>query len=173
MIIDSNSSRSSDMICHYLKNNVKTSNILIFCIGTNFSIEDSLGPLIGTFLKEKNIDAPIFGTLKEPITTKNYEDTIKKIKKDYSDYFVIAIDSCLDKIDNIEKIHISNEQLKPKLESNEELISFGDISIKGVVNILSNFDSHILHDTELKRVYYMSKVISQGIYEFLNLFEYV
>ena len=55
--------------------------IVFVCIGTDRSTGDSLGPLIGTLLVEKNIHPfHIYGSLENPIHALNLADKLSEIK---------------------------------------------------------------------------------------------
>lgn len=85
--------------------------ITVLCIGTDRSTGDSLGPLIGTFLKEQ-VDLPyeVLGTLEDPVHAKNLEIAINGID---DNNLVIAIDACLGKMDHVGYITVSEGGIKP------------------------------------------------------------
>ena len=99
--IDSNSKNSYCEIRDYLFKELKpivkeNRNIIFLCIGTDRSTGDSLGPLIGyklRYLKKKNFY--IYGTLLNPIHAKNLGIILDRIDENFTDPFIIAIDSCL------------------------------------------------------------------------------
>ena len=51
------------------------------CIGSDLVLGDSLGPLIGTFLKSKNIPFYVYGTLSFPITAKEINRAGEYLRK--------------------------------------------------------------------------------------------
>src|SRR5690554_2687172 len=56
--------------------------IVVICIGTDRSTGDSLGPLIGTKLLERNCRRfSIYGSLEDPVHAKNLEETLLSIEK--------------------------------------------------------------------------------------------
>ena len=74
---------SSPLAYYNLANFIKDyldENTIIICIGTDRCIGDSLGPLIGTFLKEKQFPLPVYGTISEPIHALNLENKLSQIK---------------------------------------------------------------------------------------------
>ena len=50
--------------------NPKNFKPVFVCIGSDLVLGDSLGPLVGTFLRNKNLSSYIYGTLNFPITAK-------------------------------------------------------------------------------------------------------
>lgn len=171
--IDSNSTNSYCKIRDYLYKELKpivkeNRNIIFLCIGTDRSTGDSLGPLIGyklRYLKKKNFY--IYGTLINPIHAKNLAIILDRIKDNFDDPFIIAIDSCLGCIENIGKIFISKKPLHPGLAVNKDLPPVGDISITGIVNISGSFDFIVLQNTRLATVMSLADSISNGIYHFV------
>src|SRR5690554_6002404 len=66
--------------------------LIILCIGTDRSTGDSLGPLIGSKLLETDINAVVMGDIHNPCHGANIEEYIAKIKNDYDNPYIIAID---------------------------------------------------------------------------------
>ena len=73
--------------------NAKKNTPIIVCIGSDLVLGDSLGPLVGTFLRQKNVGAYVYGTLNQPITAKEVEYATKYLKILHPDSMVIAIDA--------------------------------------------------------------------------------
>lgn len=124
-------------ILYNLKTEEPYSDYLFLCIGSDKITGDCYGPLVGQKLKEgfkntyKNIQ--VYGTLDEPISAMNLEQTVNRIYKTYQNPCIIAIDSALGTQDNIGKILVSNAKIKCGKGTNKKLIPIGDISIRGVV----------------------------------------
>lgn len=138
--------------------------IVIICIGTDRSTGDSLGPLVGTFLKEElSEEYVIYGTIDEPIHAQNLELTLEEIEEKHPDKFVIAIDACLGHLKTVGKIKVNKGALRPGAGVNKELPSVGDIHIFGIVNVGGYMEVFVLQNTRLKLVYGMAKVISKGL----------
>ncbi len=171
--IDSTHSNADEKIADYLFYQLKdiylsNRQIVFLCIGTDRSTGDSLGPLIGH--KLRNIESnnfSIYGSLLNPVHSKNLKTTLKKINELYNNPYIIAIDACLGTANNIGKIFIRNSPVKPGLALNKVLPEVGDISITGNVNISSGFDFIILQNTRLYTVVKIADVISNGIYNFI------
>lgn len=154
-------------ILNLLKDN---DNVVIICVGTDRSTGDSLGPLVGTLIKEK-VKVPVFGTLDKTVNAKNIAETIDYVNKEYNNPFIIAIDACLGStIERVGCIDIDNSTLKPGLALNKNLPEVGDISILGIVNISTTFDFLILQNTRLNTVYELSKQISNSLIKIFKNF---
>ncbi|OOM71812.1 hypothetical protein CLPUN_48800 [Clostridium puniceum] len=171
--IDSSSLTSYIKITDYLLSELQPiielhRPIIFFCIGTDRSTGDSLGPLVGYKLKyfSKNIFY-IYGTLENPIHAKNMVNVLNEIKSKFQNPYIIAIDSCLGSLNNIGKIFIQKKPLMPGLALNKELPEVGDMSITGIVNICGNFEFLVLQNTRLNTVMNLADSISKGIYYFI------
>lgn len=170
--IDSSSpfalSQFSDLVYLYLSDEcLHTRDIILFCIGTDRSTGDSLGPLVGHKLAPmlrnyKNTN--LIGTLEHPVHALNLESTIDKLNQDYKDPFVIAIDSSLGKQNRVGYLTIKNSPLRPGAGVNKILPSVGDISITGIVNIGGMMEFMVLQNTRLSIVMNMAEIISKSIY---------
>lgn len=157
----------SKLVFTYISKNIKSKNdIVIFCIGTDRSTGDSLGPLVGYKLAPyissyRNVH--LLGTLDDPVHAKNLDDKICYIEKNYTDPLVIAIDASLGNTDKIGYINIRNGSLKPGLGVNKVLPEVGDISITGVVNVAGVAEYLVLQNTRLSLVMNMADVIARSI----------
>jgi len=151
-----------------IKNTSKKYNeILVLCIGTDRSTGDSFAPIIGTILsKKKNLPYKILGTLENPVHAKNLVETLEKIDREKT--LIIAVDACLGKIENVEKIEVFEGGLKPGSGVDKEhLPVVGDISIVGIVNSYGVMDFLILQNTRLSIVYKLAKITSKFLRETL------
>lgn len=159
-------------ICNYLFSELQpiileNRPIIFICIGTDRSTGDSLGPLIGYKLKHIcKGKMYIYGSLENPIHAKNLCNILDKINSTFKEPYIVAIDSCLGKIDHIGKIYINKKPLTPGLALNKNLPSVGNMSILGIVNIASNFEFLVLQNTRLYMVMQLADIISKGIYHF-------
>lgn len=141
-------------------------DLVIVCIGTDRSTGDSLGPLIGYKLEKslKRYDNVfVHGTLDQPVHAKNLDDSIDFIYKTYKNPFVVAIDACLGKLENVGHIRIGNGPLKPGAGVNKKLSSVGNMHITGIVNLGGFMEYIILQNTRLNLVMKMANTISEGI----------
>lgn len=172
-LIDSTNSYASIKITNYLYDNLKNiyiskQPIVFLCIGTDRSTGDSLGPLIGYKLRNiKTNNIFIYGSLANPVHSKNLTDILNKIYSIHKNPYIIAIDACLGSPKNVGKIFINNSALKPGLALNKDLPEVGNMSITGNVNISGNFDFIILQNTRLYTVMNIVDSISYGIYNFI------
>lgn len=132
-------------------------NILFLCVGDSNIIGDSLGPLIGTFIKNnKNIIFPkkkieVIGTMKNPIGYNSLDVYINKNNKikEKNNTFII-IDSALGSKKHIGKVIIDRSSLYAGNGINEGKIIKGDVLIRGIVG--KNYNDNMLNSRELKNI---------------------
>ncbi|MBO0958414.1 spore protease YyaC [Neobacillus sp. MM2021_6] len=140
--------------------------IVFICIGTDRSTGDSLGPLVGTLLEEKDLQSfYVYGTLDEPIHAVNLAEKLKEIQTKHVNPYMIGIDACLGRIKNVGVIQIGNGPVKPGAGVNKDLPEVGDIHITGIVNVSGFMEFFVLQNTRLNLVMKMAKTIAGGIYK--------
>ena len=141
---------------------------LFICIGTDLVLGDSLGPLVGTMLKKKNISSYIYGTLNFPITAKEIEYVRTYVDGMHPNSIKIAIDASVGDEESVGTIKVINKGLKPGLGVNKKIETIGDISIVGIVatKTANNYDLYNL--TRLNLIYKMADCISRGIENYIN-----
>ncbi|WP_288222413.1 spore protease YyaC [uncultured Clostridium sp.] len=147
--------------------------IIFICIGTDRCTGDSLGPIVGYKLKSSIKNASkksiyIYGSLENPVHAKNLVDIIDKVRVNFNNPYIVAIDSCLGKTSNIGKVFIDSKPISPGLALNKDLPPIGDLSITGIVNISGNYEFLILQNTRLYTVMSLADCISKGILHFIN-----
>lgn len=150
----------------------RKSNLVIFCIGTDRSTGDSLGPLVGHKLSPlirnyKNVT--LIGTLEKPVHALNLESNIDLLYKNHKDPLVIAIDSSLGSHNRIGYLSIKDSPLKPGSGVNKSLPAIGDISITGIVNISGMMELMVLQNTRLSLVMNMAEIITKSL--FLSIYK--
>ncbi|MFJ5718101.1 spore protease YyaC [Neobacillus sp. NPDC093127] len=144
-----------------------TSRPIVFvCIGTDRSTGDSLGPLVGTLLEEKELKSfYVYGTLDKPIHAVNLAEKIAEIHTKHVHPYIVGIDACLGRIKNVGNIQVGNGPVKPGAGVNKDLPAVGDIHITGIVNVSGFMEFFVLQNTRLNLVMKMAKTIASGIYE--------
>ena len=121
--IDAFSPTSSSEIKAYFMENLKpimdeNRDIIFLCIGTDRSTGDSLGPLIGYKLKpiiSKKLY--IYGSLESPIHATNILTILDKIKANFNNPYIVAIDAALGSVNNIGKVIICIMEVMVREES--------------------------------------------------------
>ncbi len=141
---------------------------IFICIGSDLVLGDSLGPLVGTFLKNRNVGSYVYGTLNFPITAKEVEYARTYLKQMHPNSISIAIDAAVGEEGDIGLVRVLNKGLRPGLGVDKNLGIVGDISIIGVVAGKSNKNYNLFNLTRLNLVYKMAETIASGIEKYLS-----
>ena len=148
--------------------NSKNLKPIIICIGSDLVLGDSLGPLVGTLLKQKEVSPFVYGTLNYPITAKEVEYATTYLKQLHPNSISIAIDAAVGDEDDVSLIKIADTGIYPGLGVNKKLGKIGDLSIVGVVAKKSTQNYNLYNLTRLNLVYKMADTIAMGIVEYLE-----
>lgn len=143
---------------------------IIVCVGSDLVLGDSLGPLVGTLLRQNGVGAYVYGTLNAPITAREVDYVKTYLKKIHKNSTIIAIDAGVGPDDDVGLIKIRDVGLKPGLGVDKDLPSLGDMSIVGVVASKSIKNVNLFNYTRLNLVYKMATVIAEGIIAYINDF---
>ena len=141
---------------------------IIICVGSDMILGDSLGPLVGTMLKRKNVSAYVYGTLTYPITAKEVNYAKKYLKLMHPDSVAVAVDAAVGNSDDVGLLRVLNRGLKPGLGVDKELDMIGDISIIGIVASKSLKNYNLFNLTRLNLVYKMAEKIAFGIENYIT-----
>lgn len=149
----------------------KYDNIALICIGTDRSTGDSLGPLVGTHLgKISSQKFEVYGNLENPVHAMNLKEVTEEIYTHHANPFLIAIDACLGKVDNIGIVRAQEGPVRPGAGVNKKLSPVGDINVTGIVNVGGFMEYMVLQNTRLHLVTRMAEVISFGLRWGINSF---
>ena len=149
-------------------NEIKNTPVIL-CIGSDLVLGDSLGPLIGTLLVKKKINAYVYGTLSSPITAKEVNYAKDYLKFTHPNSTIIAIDAAVGNLEDIGVVRVLKKGIKPGLGVNKNLKTVGDISIIGIVAEKSQNNYKLLNATRLNLIYSMAEDVANGIETYLNL----
>lgn len=141
----------------------KQQNVIVLCIGTDRSTGDSLGPLTGTKLRSLNLHPHIFGTLDQPVHATNLQEVIQQITTSFVDPFIIAVDACLGKSENVGYVSLGKGSVKPGAAVKKDLPPVGHAYITGIVNVGGFMEHLVLQSTRLSLVMKMADTIAYGI----------
>lgn len=149
-------------IAYFLKNFI-TQNTIIICIGTDRCIGDCLGPLVGTFLKEKNFPLAVYGTLSDPIHALNIDKKLTEIKALHPNSTIIGVDACLGDYDNIGEIQARDYPVHPGKGVGKTLPDVGECSLIGIVDSSDNNELFTNNNIRLDLVINMAKTITHSL----------
>ena len=154
----------NETLNRFIGNNLRP---VIVSEGSELVLGDSLGPLIGTMLKDRNLDAYVYGTLNFPITAREVEYAANYIKLLHPDCFYIAVDAAVGNDDDVGLIKAVNKGIKPGLGVDKRLGVIGDCGIIGVVAGKSAGNYSLFNLTRLNLIYKMAEKIAAGIYDYV------
>lgn len=139
--------------------------VVFLCIGTDRSTGDSLGPLIGYKLQNRNVKrAQVLGTLERPVHAMNLENYMTVLKFRYPEHVIVAVDASVGNLEHIGYITLGKGALKPGLGVSKELRAVGDIFITGIVGSCGSYDPLMLQSIRLSVVMRLADCISDSIF---------
>jgi len=137
---------------------------VLLCIGTDRSTGDCLGPLVGSKISNGKQDFfIIYGTLDNPVHASNLKEILDEINLLYQEPFIIAVDACLGRFENVGCISLGNGSLLPGASVNKDLPPVGHIHITGIVNVGGFMEYFVLQNTRLNLVMRIADVIAGGL----------
>ena len=146
--------------------------IIFLCIGTDRSTGDALGPLVGNKLSEwRERPFEVFGTLDDPVHASNLKQAIHTIESHFPERFVVAVDACLGRLENVGSITLGSGSLRPGAGVNKNLPPVGDCFITGTVNVGGFMEYFVLQNTRLSFVMRMAEAISQAVRQAFELYD--
>lgn len=128
--------------------------VVFFCVGTDRSTGDSLGPLVGMMLAVYGYE--VFGTLDAPVHAENLRERLAEVPPGKT---IIAIDACLGRLSSVGEFKISAGPLLPGSGVGKDLPPVGDYRILGIVNVGGFMEYFVLQNTRLSLVWKMAKQI--------------
>ncbi|SHK47127.1 spore protease YyaC [Tepidibacter formicigenes] len=153
-------------VIHVLTELLKTiinDNTVIICIGTDRCIGDSLGPLVGTMLKNSDYKYPVYGTLDKPIHALNIYESLDCVRKKHPNATFIAIDACLGEKNNIGNIQIRKGPIHPGKGVGKTLPKIGNYSVVAIVDKIDEDSKFSFSNIRLNFVVEMSEIIATSI----------
>lgn len=141
-----------------------TEDSVIVCIGTDKCIGDSLGPLIGTILKDNDFPLKVYGTIDEPIHALNIHNKLEAIYENHEKKHVIGIDACLGVKENVEKLLVRDYGIIPGKGVGKNLPEVGECSLVGIVSN-ENSDFFFNGEMRLATIMQMAKRASKVIFK--------
>ena len=142
---------SDDDVIQMLSSVLKTiinENTIVVCIGTDRAIGDTLGPLVGTILKNSNFKYPVYGTLDNPIHALNIYE---------------SIDACLGSQSNIGNIQIREGPILPGKGVGKKLPQIGNYSIVGIVDKIDENNKLSFNNIRLSFILDLAETIALAL----------
>lgn len=103
-------------------------NPVFFCVGSDLSLHDSLGPKVGTRLKERsNGSLTVYGIEGYTINAKNVVTAYKSVRRLHPKSKIIVIDASVD--DRKGTIRVKNDGIRPGSGCGKNLGKIGNLGI--------------------------------------------
>lgn len=139
-------------------------DIVFLCIGSDRYVGDSLGPLVGTMLKDSQVPFRVYGTLEEPVHAFNLKGILKEINKQFKKPLIFSIDASIGDKNQVGYVMFKEGPLTPGKALEKMLPEVGDYHFVGVVNYIDPLPtSQFLNDTRLYTVMNLAKTIVKVI----------
>ena len=107
--------------------------VVVVCFGTTAISGDSLGPQVGSMLRDVyNVPAFVYGTEEHSVNGKNMNEWLTFIKAVHEDALFIAVDASLGSSNNVGQILLRDDGVCPAAIKGKKT-RFGDIGILAVV----------------------------------------
>lgn len=140
---------------------------IALCIGSDLVIGDSLGPICGTLLQEKQgAGIFVYGTLRHPVTAKEVKYLNEFLHDTHPGSPIIAIDAAVGDAGDIGLLKLTSGGIKPGLGANKRLARVGDVGIMGIVAEKSVFNYSLMNLTRLNLVYKMADIVACAVADF-------
>ncbi len=167
-LVSNKNPQASSGISYFLEKYFQNSLPVIVCVGTDSVVGDSLGPMVGTILKERKIPCFIYGCLNKPITAKevNYISEFLPKAHPYSKFLII--DAAVGQKEDVGMIKLFENGINPGLGANKVLPKIGDYSIIAIVAEKGENNQPFFHYSRIGDVFSLAKTISNGICDFLE-----
>lgn len=171
--VDHSEEQATELLSQHLQQRIRVyrghPELVVFCIGTDRSTGDALGPIVGSNLERlypNNVS--IYGTLDSPVHAVNLQETIDYVKKNHANPLIIAIDACLGQLNSVGKISVAHGPIKPGAGVKKQLPEVGTFHITGIVNIGGFMEYFVLQNTRLSVVMKMGEVIANSLYQAIS-----
>lgn len=146
-----------------LRRNLQGRIPVIACVGSDLSIGDSLGPLVGSMIKQQCAALFVYGTLANPVTAKEVVYLREFIAETHPHSPVVAVDAAVGAKDEVGLIRIGEQGILPGSGAQKKLGRIGDVGILGIAAERSPMQAALLHLTRLGGIYRMAQLIAAGI----------
>jgi putative sporulation protein YyaC len=134
---------------------------VVLCIGSDRSTGDSLGPLVGTLLRDGGVpDRFVLGDLTRPIHASNLRHAVATLAERDPKRAVVAVDACLGRQESVGVVTAGTGPLRPGAGVNKDLPPVGDLYLTGTVNVSGFMEYFVLQNTRLSLVMAMARLVA-------------
>ncbi len=141
---------------------------VVVCIGTPKVSGDSLGPKVGEILKERQLNAFVYGDNIHSVTALNFKDYRDFINKMHKNSLIIAVDAGLSTDDEVGEVKMSTSGISPGGALNKELGTIGNIGVLGIVGKSSKNNMSTLINASENLVTALATIIAERVIEIVS-----
>lgn len=109
-------------------------NCVIVCVGSDKISGDSLGPLVGSYLKDDNVPCPVYGAMGNTVNGVNIEEYRRMLSRYHRGVPIIAIDAAVGNADEVGQIKFRLGGVQAGGAIGRSETPLGDLAILGVVS---------------------------------------
>ena len=143
---------------------IPSADVVFLCIGSIRSTGDSLGPMVGSMLKERGVPFPVYGTLDDPVHALNLSDVLEKIHRTFDDPTIFPIDASLGDACQVGDIYFMSGPLTPGSAANKSLHPIGCHHIRAVVNELNPLlPARALNEAKVEDISRLARIITEVV----------
>lgn len=143
-------------------------SVAVVCVGTDRSTGDAFGPLVGSILAQRTLPGvEVWGTLEEPVHATNLGEVVRELNR-RPDTFVIAVDACLGRPENVGFVTVRDRPLQPGTGVNKQLPPVGHMHVVGIVNVGGFMEYFVLQSTRLSLVMRMADMAAAALEQALR-----
>lgn len=164
MIFFSNRKKPVLELQYVLPVNLHKNDVVFVCIGSDLTIGDSLGPLVGSELEK--LGYHVIGTLDKPLHGTNLKQRFKTEMPSYEKKIVIAVDACLGGKNEVGQFEVRKGPIYPGAGIGKSLMKIGDFSIAAIVSSAGPFEFFKTREIRLSFVMNMAMQIVSGVNDF-------
>ncbi len=136
--------------------------LVALCIGSDRYTGDALGPLVGSYLEERDA-CTVYGSLDHPVHAGNLVETVGLINSRHIHPVIVAVDACLGRANEIGNIEAWSGGIEAGIAVGNRLPCVGHISFVGVVNAGGHLGYLDLQNTPLAIVVKLSRTIGEAL----------
>lgn len=128
-------------------------NCVIVCVGSDKISGDSLGPLVGSLLREGGVPCPVYGAMGHAVNGVNLGEYRRFLRRYHPGVPVIAVDAAVGRSDEVGQIKYRLGGVQAGGAVGREELPLGDLAILGVVgkkggDVLASLLSVPYHEVE-------------------------
>lgn len=143
---------------------------VFLCVGNSKVVDDSLGAIVGTLLKDYyKIKFPILGNFNNPLFGESLTQSLELLITKYFNNTIIVIDASIGNLNNLYNVNLTPHGININCFKSQKIV--GDISITSITNVGKFTNLLLLNCEKKKHIFDVANFIACGIYNSLNIYK--